>query len=404
MNIFYLIFICLTVYFSFRYDGIEEYNSHKQHRLWLMCFYLTCLAGFSYGLGADKFVYMREFEAYPDTFSELRETIWYHAIFKGQMPLWTFVNLTCKVLFNSFYAVQLFESATINISVCYIVSKYTHRYFMFLLVYFLSLQYFNFNTEVMREGFAIAFILIGMHGWMIGKKWLFFIALPISLLFHISAATALLFPFVRMKISFKTLILAFCFSFTIWLISDVIFGKIMLLASGGMGSFTQKILFYSIHASTIFGFLRSAITYLIFPFIIMYSMLQTEDLEDRKKQKEKIVSYMVILSIPASAFAGFTRLYNYVEIFYLVALADYIYNLFNFKKHFIIRIGTLVGTIFLILLQYNIYFKSTNTYFYEFFYPYTCILDENKDIYFREIAHDEAVTVEQTDKNVREIN
>ena len=59
MSIFYLIFIVLAVYFSYRYDGIEEYDSHKQHRLWLMCGYLICLTGFSYGLGGDKFVYMQ---------------------------------------------------------------------------------------------------------------------------------------------------------------------------------------------------------------------------------------------------------------------------------------------------------------------------------------------------------
>ena len=55
MSIFYVIFVMLTAYFSFRYDGIEEYDSHKQHRFWLMCFYLICLSGFSYGLGGDKF-------------------------------------------------------------------------------------------------------------------------------------------------------------------------------------------------------------------------------------------------------------------------------------------------------------------------------------------------------------
>ena len=89
MSVFYLIFIALSAYFSFRYDGIEEYNSHKQHRLWLMCIYLICLTGFSYGLGADKFTYMDEFEEYPNTFDEIGDIIFQQIVFKGEMPLWT---------------------------------------------------------------------------------------------------------------------------------------------------------------------------------------------------------------------------------------------------------------------------------------------------------------------------
>lgn len=104
MSIFYLIFIMLTAYFSFRYDGIEEYDSHKQHRFWFMCFYLICLTGFSYGLGGDKFVYMREFEEYPDTFTEVGDYIWLQLMLKGQMPGWTLLNLISRSVFHSFYA------------------------------------------------------------------------------------------------------------------------------------------------------------------------------------------------------------------------------------------------------------------------------------------------------------
>jgi hypothetical protein len=70
----------------------------------------------------------------------------------------------------------------------------------------------------------------------------------------------------------------------------------------------------------------------------------------------------------------------------------------------VIKIGTLVGTLFLLFLQYRIYYKSTDTYYYDFFFPYTCILDENQDVYIREIAHYEAVTGEETDNNVRKVD
>ena len=403
MSIFYLIFVALTAYYSFRYDRIEEYDQHKQHRFWLMCFYLICLSGFSYGLGGDKFVYMEEFEEYPNKFAEVGNYVWIQFITKGQMPLWTLVNLLSKSVFHSFYALQLMQSAIVNTAVCYIASKYTHRYFMFLLLYFFTLQYFIFNTEVMREGLGMSFVLLGMHGYMTGRKWLFYVMLPIGAMFHVSAVTALLFPFARFRMSWKRFAIFCLISFAIWLLSDVFLGKLMVAVLGGMGRMVEKVLFYSIQASTIFGFLRSIITFLIFPFIIMYTVVQNEEDEDKRRAMEQMLSYMIILGVLASSFAGFVRLYNYTRVFYLVMFASFIYTMFREKQHLAIRLGTLVGTIFLVFLQYMIPYKTTNTRYYDFFYPYTCILNESRDVYIREAAHYEAVDTEGTDKNVRDI-
>ena len=403
MNIFYYIFIVLAAYFSYRYDWIEEYDRHKQHRLWLLCFYLICLSGFSYGLGGDKFTYMSEFEGYPDTFSEVGNFVWYKMMLRGQMPLWTIINLVCKSMFHSFYALQFIQSTAINISVCYIVSKYTHRYFLFLLIYFFSLKFFVFNTEIMREGFALSFVLIGLHGWMSGKKWLYFLSIPMGLMLHVSALTAFLFPFMRFHISWKTLLYAFLVSFSLWVLSDIVLGTVMVSVLGGMGALVHKVLFYSIQASSIFGFIRSIVTYLVFPFVIMYSVMQNEPSEEMRQRQEKLISFMVVLAILASSFAGFVRLYNAAMIFYLAMLAEFVYSLFNDRKLLIVRLCTLMGTVFLTFLTYRIHYKTTNTYYYDFFFPYTCILDEDKSVYIRDAAHREAVAGEEKDNNVRNV-
>lgn len=403
MSIFYLIFILLTAYYSFRYDGIEEYDPHKRHRLWLMCIYLICLSGFSYGLGADKFVYMDEFEEYPNSLSELGDYIQLNMIFKGEMPLWTIINAVCKVYFDSFYVIQFLESIAINTVVCYLVSKYTHRYFLFLLIYFFTLQYFVFNTEVMRESFALAFILLGFDGWLSGKKWLFFIMLPIAVSIHLSAIIAILFPFAKIKLSWKLLYFLGIATFIFWLVSDVLISKVIVRLIGEEGAFANKLMIYAIQATPIFGYLRAVLTYLVFPFITIYSSILWETDDEMRKRKEKIASFMVLLAVMASSFAGFARFYNYVQIFYLIMLADFVYMLFRIKKHFIIRLGTVTGICFILMLLYFAHYKSTNTYFYEFFYPYTCILDEDADVAFRPIAHDEAINVIADDKNTREV-
>lgn len=403
MSLFYLIFLALAAYYSFRYDWIEEHDSHKLHRLWFMCFYLICLTGFSYGLGADKFTYMEEFEQYPDNFSDAGDEIWAAFMFRGQMPLWTIVNLTCKSLFHSFYAVQLLESTAINITVCYLVSKYTHRYFLFLIIYFLSLQYFIFNTEVMREGFAMSFALIGIHGWLSGKKWLYFLTLPIGIMFHISASIVLLLPIAKFKITWKTLLYAFATSFIIWGLSTIVLSRIFSVIAGGMGAFVAKALIYAVQATNIFGFIRFISTYLIFPFIIMYTVTLNEPSDEIRKRKEKLIAFMILLGIIAGTMPGLIRFFNYVQIFYLIMLSDFIYTFTRSKDLFLIRVGTLAGTILVIVMLYTIHYKSTNTYFYNFFYPYTCILNETDDVYIREVAHIEALVIEDKEDNVRNL-
>lgn len=403
MTIFYVIFLLLTGYYSFRYDGIEEYDSHKQHRLWLMCGYLICLTGFSYGLGADKFTYMEEFDYYPTTFSEAENYILVGLLTRGQMPLWTIINIFCKIAFDSFYMVQLLESIAINTAVCYVASKYTKRYFLFLLIYFLTLQYFIFNTEVMREGFALALMLTGIHGWMSGKKWLFFATLPIALMFHISAAAAIIFPFTFFKVSWRTLPLAFLASLFIWMAADQIFGRLIVASMGGQDAISNKALYYTLQTSTIFGFVRHSLRFLILPFIIMFTSLSIEPSDHVRKCKERFTAYLVILGIIAGAIPGFTRFYNYTYIFYLISFADFLYVLFRYKEHLIIRIGTTLFTIFFVADLYLGHYKTTNTYYYEFFYPYTCILDEKVNVEYRPIAHGEATTLEIDDKKIRDI-
>jgi hypothetical protein len=256
----------------------------------------------------------------------------------------------------------------------------------------------------MREGFALAFILIGFHGYMSGTKWLYFLMLPLGVLFHASALIALIFPFFHFKISWKSLSIAFLTAFSIWLLSDLVLSKVMMSVLGGIGAMVEKILFYSIQASTIFGFLRSVITFLILPFVVMYTVTMTVTSEDLKRRLEKLMSFMIVLAVLASSFAGFVRLFNYVQIFYLIMLADFVYMLFRSKEHLAMRVGTLATFVFLISLNYRIYYKSTDTYYYQFFFPYTCILNEEEDVFIREMAHSEAVNPEITDNNVRDID
>lgn len=117
----------------------------------------------------------------------------------------------------------------------------------------------------------------------------------------------------------------------------------------------------------------------------------------------RLLSFMLLIGIIATSMVGFVRFYNYVQIYYLITLTEFIYLLFSYKEHFIIRTGTLIGTVFFVMLTYFTYYNSTQTYFYQFYYPYTCILDEDKSVYIREVTHTESAAIEFRDDNVRDI-
>lgn len=403
MSLIYIVFLLLAAYYSLRWDGVTEDNAFKSHRFWLMCIMLICISGFSYGLGGDKFTYMEQFESIPNDVSII-EYMSLAILVQGNMPLWTLLAILAKRCFDSFYALQLTQAIIVNGTFCYIASKYTHRRFIFLIAYFLSLSFFIFNTEVMREGIAIAICMAGMEAYMKGNKKWFYICYAFAILFHISAAVVIIFPFLKFKISFKTLGIAVLSSLAIWVLSDLVFGKIVVSVLGSTGAMATKIIRYSSVASNLNGYIGSLIRYMILPFIVMYYSYYWEEDQNIKTKKERLISFHLILAICACSLAGFTRFRNYMEIYYLIMLSDFIYMLFKTKEKLILRVGTLVLTVFFLLwLQYFVYFPENKAYFYQLFTPYRCILNENKDVYFREEVHIEATRNEISDEATRDI-
>lgn len=404
MTIVYLIFLMLAGYCSFKYDGIEEPDAHKTHRYWALCLMLICISGFSYGLGGDKFVYMENFDQMPEHIDSLGEYLYFNVLLHSYMPFWSLLNVMAKSWFDSFYVVQLVQSAFVNIIFCYVVSKYTRRQFMFLIVYFLSGVFFQFNTEVMREGLAVAFGLLAIEAWMDKNKWRYLLLVLVGLMFHVSAVLVLVFPFCHfVKIKRRTLPVAFGAAFTMWVMSDFLASHAASFAVGGIGMLVQKVITYSFAASTLFGFLRSAITFIILPFIVMYYNLKWTEDEELRARKEKLMVFCLALSVLACAFAGFSRLRSYSEIYNWMFFADFVFTWLWTKERFIVRTVAIVGIVFLTSLKYFVYYPINKAHFYDFFIPYTCILDEDRSIFYRHGMHTEATEGEVSDNNTRKM-
>lgn len=391
MTIIYILFILLALYYSIKYNPIEIDDPHKRHRLGLLCAFLICISGFSYGLGADKFVYMNDFDTYTAEPSYWLLSISQQLLLSGYMPLWTLLNLIIKYIFNSFYVLQFVQAIFVNTIVCIVARKYTNRYMLVILLYFLSGIFFRFNTEVMREAIAIGLCLIAIDSYFNKSYVQCILWIGLAVLFHVSAIIILIFFIPYPRINLRRLVYIQILAFFMWLFSDILISYVVPLIFGGVGGMVEKIATYMSFSSSFFGFLRNYLVYLGMPSIVLYFTVYTKTDVNYQERKEKFAAFIIITGIIACSLAGFSRFANYSKLFYLIFLADFIYDIFVYQKHMIIRLASI-----LMIAGLNIWFNFTywpqnRFYYYQFFIPYTCILDEDPHVFVRESAHSEAV-------------
>lgn len=400
----YIFFIFLTFVLSILFDGRED-SPHKRFWYSVVCVYLILVAGLRYRVGGDTQSYMEDFAYIPLSSNQYMDYIREQITEESYMPGWTIITILCKRWFDSFYAIQIVEALFANICIFYLFKQYTTHIFLCALLYGITGQFFNFNTEVMREAFAIGICGIAIHQYLQGKHLKFYVLVLFSIFFHVSSIIVLLFPFFRLEtIRIKTIIYAFLVSFVLWFISDMIMTYLPNLLSGEL-AVVDKVLSYSNSKSNIFGLLSSSLLYIVGQGMIIYFVNQYLDDDDERKTKFiHYASFHFLIATLACGFAGFNRFLNYTAIFILIMATEFIY-------HYKVQLKSLpiVKTILLIIffafpfMKYNIYFKETDRRFYEFFVPYTSINDEDQNLDYREYMYIEAVTPEKTAKNTRDI-
>lgn len=401
----YIIYILMTFILSLFYDQTEEYSGKKRFWYRFTCLFLILIAGLRNGVGGDTQAYMSYFEDAPTNPADYDMYIEQMQLIGGYMPGWTFFTLLCKRWFDSFYVVQFIQALIVNTCFFYIFRQYTTRIFLCALLYGITGQFFNFNTEVMREGIAVGLCLVGMHQYLQGKKKWFYILVVCSLFFHISALIAFLFPFVNFKkISFKKLIIAFIISFGIWAISDSIVSTITKHIMGDEG-IADKLLLYSNQKSSIFGFLLLALQYFVIQGGITYfAQKGREDDEEWMKKYNRFISFYLVIAIIACGISGFTRLLNYTMPIYIILLAEFLGDLSQSMRYFAVtKLILVAGFIWSMHFFYMYYYPETERRHYEFFVPYTSVFDENADNTYRYNMYVEAVTPQTQDaKNTRD--
>lgn len=403
----YFLFIVLTLFCSLVFDREEGYRGAKGVCYVLCCLFLVLIAGLRDGLGGDTFFYQRNFEYWYEGAMEndLLSTLGWELKHAGYMPLWSLMNVWMRQYADSFVVFQLVQALIVNGVICWVISRHTDNGFLFLFFYFLLGTFFLFNTEVMREGLAIAMGLVGIECFNSHHKGLFWVFAVLAFGFHISAVALLIYPFFRVKMTWRTIAWASLATFVAWFLSDVVL-TVLVERSTVLPDFLRfRLQGYTAFATNFNGFVRFLLHFLLIPAVLILFSMQRDMSDQEREWRERMVAFFLPLALMAVAVAGFSRFTNYVVVFELLALAEVARSLFAEERHLLVRSGAVLAFMALYTWSLLTYYPQNDFYMYEFYHPYTSVFNQDDvERNRREMAHLESCTNDWGDAGARNID
>lgn len=336
-------------------------------------------------------MYLEDFEYwYVGLLPDLMDACEHQFIHVGYMPLWTILNVVVRHFTDSFYVIQLIEAALLNGAIFYTVRRHCDCKWWFLFFYLLTGTFFLFNTEVLREGFAVAFSLIAIDRYASGKPVRFWFWTLMALGFHLSAIVIVALPFLRMPLNRRTYLICYAIAFSIWAFSSIVLTILSTLeAVGILGGLASKIAEHTGAGFNFFGFLRFSLMYLGLPLLMIYFNQQRTYSESERFYREKMTSLVMGVSLIIASMGGFNRFNSFIVIFVLINMAELTGHLLEKGRHMLIRLCAIVMLSTLYLLNaYFIYMPESQFYQYQFYLPYTTILEEKSSQNIFDIRYD----------------
>jgi len=342
-----LVFILLSIlayYFDIRGGGRLD----KQKWRIFVIILLILFSGLRNRVGSDTINYMEAFADYP-TLGESFSVDW-DAL---SQPLWFFINVILKTLFNNFLAVQLFQAIVFHILLYKYVCKKTNCFFTVMLFVF-CMVWWDFEFEILRESLCIVIVLNASLYLNDGniKKYLL-LCLP-ALFIH--AFSFIMIAFI--------LLLYYCNEVIVGLISIAVFFLIMMippdtligylvLMSSVTGDDMRKIVEFYLTESryggvelNIFGILYRLFL-LGLPILLIFS----------KGSANKLDRKMLILYSLFSFLTGFIQIFSrftgYLTIPLIICGVNY---LFEHKKKTLNYIGIEFFLVFYLFLSITAFF------------------------------------------------
>lgn len=376
--------------YSLKYDFHSSImiQANKHYKFLCLCFIL--LAGLRFYVGSDTHNYVYDFSIMPD-FSNLSE---YHRLESRYQLGWDVYVCLIKALFGNFVYVQLITAIIVNVLIFQFIKRSTTSIFLALLFYYV-LNYFEYNTEIMREAISLSFGLVAIRYYERGKKLNFFLLLILAFEFHISAIILIITPFVaNIKYSRKLVIWVFITSAFIPIVFSQISGlaNLLNLFTGSDPEYLQKYLNQSLdHSRNLNYYIDLYVSYLLIPILCMLI------LKNRTQYTGLLIAFIIIRSMGMFTYA-FYRFGNYFAPFYWILLADTTYYFWQ-RTRINKQILLILLTVFILFIyqraQLGSFPEHPEHKLYERYIPYEMVntTDHNYSIkkskyYFRNGIHD----------------
>lgn len=330
--------------------------------------------GLRYRVGGDTFNYMLRYSAIPPIDKVESEDLWNFQMEPGFFLL----NSIAKYFTDTFYLVQIIQSAFVNVVIFYYIKVKTNQIFFAVLLYFLFASFY-FNTEIMRESIALCFFLLGtlqLEKRSLSKYYIFCFC---AICFHYSSLFLLFFPLLQ-KIVNKNFIgpligiVFVCIAFNYVSLDSFSF------LDGYMRLKVENSMDYSF---TIWGRLSALLKFVLLPCYILYLYTRYYKNSDTNVCYLKVIILYGCLTL--SQFSMMMRVMNYFTIILLIIVVT-VYPLFKSYRLNLFKLKSLnrPALLFYLFFFYMLpYFKDTSdlvhdTHFYTRWYPYYSIFDEQK--------------------------
>lgn len=316
--------------------------------------YIILLMGLRYRVGIDTINYMNNFNHAP-SLSSIWNTDFTTSRFEpGYMILCAF----CKDLIGEYWLVQLIHSIVLIFCTFTFLYRYCFNVFVGIFV-FLIVAWLYFNTEVIRESFAISIFLLNYEN-LKNKNWgKYYLYCLLSISFQYSAIILLFFPlFSNFKLN-KWFIICCIGLLFIFPIADTI-SKYITIAS-----ISSRIDKYLANADTLN--LNWRLANLIKTFLAIGAYIIAKKYNIKSSFEPYILLY-IFLSIGAFSIPIiFSRFCNYELIF----LTVYCANIISLKRlSHIVRLSLIC----LIFISYTHYY----TKMWSCWIPYVSIFQNTK--------------------------
>ena len=363
------IFLLLVLLYGYIHFDMYHYVKNKNFCYCIECLIIILIMGVRFEVGGDSFEYQYSYTSYPSLenirsfdFDSSRYGI-----------LWDIFVMVCRSISSEYVTLFLAQAVIVNVSFFRFFKKYTDRPFLAVLIYYISLGTFIYNTEIMRAAISVSLFLWAFD-YLIKKKFiLYYLFVLIAIGFHSESIILIVFPVViflnKIDFGLKNIIIVLLVSFVVLAVLDTVDFLYDLFA--GLETVTTSIGNYMSRKHTDLIGWKIVVLEIIrdMPFILLLML--------RREKKGYINSFIVlfiIFRIQAIKYGSLSsRSNDFILPFIIIALASSVKGVI---KDVSLRISFKCLKIVLVCYLFYLYI-----YLVPLIYPYSSVFTQERYLY-----------------------